>query len=171
MSPEKKRDRLPFEPTSKRKKTSPATEKAASTVKKEPKKTRPSAEKAASKVTKVKKEPKKTPISKADRAIPEAVSKRMVRRMALLSGIPTALGMLTFGVSYGIYVYTEFTLPNVAVLLTSMGCFGLGVLGLSYGVLSASWEEKVPGSLVGWPEFTTNLSRMTAAWRSAKEKE
>jgi len=168
MSPEKERDRLPFEPTSKRKKTSPATEKPASTVKKEPKKTRHSAEKAASKV---KKEPKKTPISKADRAIPEAVSKRMVRRMALLSGIPTALGMLTFGVSYGIYVYTEFKLPNVAVLLTSIGCFGLGVLGLSYGVLSASWEEKAPGSLLGWAEFTTNFSRMTAAWRSVKEKE
>ncbi|MGK7900964.1 MAG: PAM68 family protein [Hormoscilla sp.] len=171
MSPEKERDRLPFETTSKRKKTSPAAEKPASTVKKEPKKTPRSAEKAASTVKKVKKEPKKTPRSKADRAIPEAVSKRMVRRMALLSGIPTAFGMLTFGVSYGIHVYTEFTLPNVAVLLTSMGCFGLGVLGLSYGVLSTSWDENAPGSLVGWPEFTTNFSRMTAAWRSAKEKE
>ena len=170
MSPEKERSGLPFEPTKKRKKNRPAAEKAASTVKKEPKKTPISAEKAASTVKKVKKEPKKTPISKEDRAIPEAVSKRMVRRMALLSGIPTALGMLTFGVSYGIYVYTEFKLPNVAVLLTSMGCFGLGVLGLSYGVLSASWDENVSGSLLGWGEFTTNFSRMTAARRSVKEK-
>ncbi|MBC6474285.1 MAG: PAM68 family protein [Hormoscilla sp. GM102CHS1] len=145
------RHRLPFEPTSKRQKTRPAAGPAARST--------------------VKKEPKKTPISKEDRAIPEAVSKRMVRRMALLCGIPTALGMLTFGVSYGIYVYTEFKLPNVAVLLTSIGCFGLGILGLSYGVLSASWEEKVPGSLLGWAEFTTNFSRMTAAWRSVKEKE
>ncbi|MBO1346802.1 MAG: PAM68 family protein [Hormoscilla sp. GUM202] len=82
----------------------------------------------------------------------------MVRRMALLCGIPTALGMLTFGVSYGIYVYTEFKLPNVAVLLTSIGCFGLGILGLSYGFLSASWEEKVPGSLLGWAELCDSFS-------------
>lgn len=150
MSPEKESSRLPFEPMGKRKKKPPAASKAVSTVKKEP---------------------KKTPISKEDRAIPEVVSKRMVRRMALLCGIPTALGILTFWVSYGIHVYTEFQLPNVAVLLTSIGCFGLGVLGLSYGVLSASWDENAPGSLVGWAEFTTNFSRMTAAWRSAKEKE
>jgi len=53
----------------------------------------------------------------------------------------------------------------------SMGFFGLGVLGLSYGVLSASWDEEIPGSKLGWREFTTNWGRMTSAWRSARQKE
>lgn len=103
-------------------------------------------------------------------AIPDTVSRRMIKRMAVLCGIPTALGMSTFVVSYLIRVNALFEVPTYAVLLTSLGWFGLGVLGLSYGVLSASWDEENPGSLAGWSEFTTNWGRMTEAWRSSKDK-
>jgi len=82
----------------------------------------------------------------------------------------SALGMATFIVSYWITINEIFELPNTAVVLVSLGFFGLGVLGLSYGVLSASWDPEISGSLVGWSEFTTNLGRMTQAWRTAKEK-
>jgi hypothetical protein len=141
------RDRLPFEPGTARKTSD--------------KKAKPSAP---------------TPIQEAGNsaksaaslkgAIPDTVSRRMVRRMALLSGIPTFLGMMTFVASYLVVTRGLFPLPNYAVVAVSMGFFGLGVLGLSYGVLSASWEEETPGSLVGWSEFTTNFGRMTEAWRS-----
>jgi ABC-type dipeptide/oligopeptide/nickel transport system permease subunit len=63
-----------------------------------------------------------------------------------------------------------FDLPNIAVVLVSMGFFGLGVLGLTYGVLSSSWDEETPGSLWGFQEFTTNWGRMTAAWRASRQK-
>ncbi len=184
MSPEPERDansrgRLPFEPTKSKKKPSPEskpekpkakpvtpkpTAKSTPTPKREQKVSSPA------KPTPSQSEGKRTPISKEDRAIPKAVSDRMVRRMALFSGIPTAMGMLTFIGSYGIITLTEFPLPNIAVVLTSMGCFGLGVLGLSYGALSASWEPDTPGTKLGWQEFTTNFGRLTAAWRSAKKK-
>lgn len=94
----------------------------------------------------------------------------MIKRMAFLCGIPTALGMSTFVVSYLLVVKDLFEVPTYAVLLVSLGWFGLGVLGLSYGVLSASWDEETPGSWAGWNEFTTNVGRMTAAWRSSKNK-
>ncbi|MBW4657934.1 MAG: PAM68 family protein [Drouetiella hepatica Uher 2000/2452] len=100
--------------------------------------------------------------------IPDEVSRRMVWRMALLCGIPSALGMLTFVGSY-LLVINDVDLPTYAVLLVSLGWFGLGVLGLSYGVLSASWDEEVVGSLVGWDEFTTNWGRMRANWRNNAE--
>jgi hypothetical protein len=51
-----------------------------------------------------------------------------------------------------------------------MGFFGLGVLGLTYGVLSASWDEEHPGSTLGWAEFTTNFGRMRETWRSPDKK-
>lgn len=102
-------------------------------------------------------------------AIPAVVSQRMVRRTALFCGLPTALGMLTFIVSYLVVSHNWFKLPNVVVLLVSIGFFGLGVLGLSYGVLSASWDEEIPGSKLGWKEFTTNWGRLTSAWRSRPE--
>jgi hypothetical protein len=99
-------------------------------------------------------------------AIPKVVSQRMARRMALFCGIPSTLGILTFFTSYFLVTRDIVALPNTAVLLVSMGCFGLGVLGLSYGVISASWDEEVSGSSLGWSEFNINLGRLTEAWRS-----
>jgi hypothetical protein len=72
--------------------------------------------------------------------------------------------------SYFIVINEVFPLPNTAVLLVSMGCFGLSVVGLSYGVLSASWDENEAGSLVGWREFQVNFGRMVEAWRANRQQ-
>ncbi len=160
MSEESTRDRLPFEP-GKRKKLA---KKAAAQATEPSQPSRPTAKTPAAN------KPPSKAIAKEDRAIPEIVSNRMIRRMAILCGIPSALGMATFVVSYWIKINEIFELPNTAVVLVSLGFFGLGVLGLSYGILSASWDPEVSGSLVGWSEFTINLGRMTQAWRTAKEK-
>ncbi|NEQ22599.1 MAG: DUF3464 family protein, partial [Microcoleus sp. SIO2G3] len=37
-------------------------------------------------------------------------------------------------------------------------------------VLSASWDEEIPGTKLGWREFTLNLGRLTSGWRSARQK-
>lgn len=108
--------------------------------------------------------------AKADVGIPEVVSKRMVRRMAVFCGIPTALGISTFIVSYFVVSRDLFELPTVAVLFVSLGFFGLGVLGLTYGALSASWDEDTPGTALGLSNFGTNFGRMREAWRSQRSK-
>lgn len=149
--PDAGRDRLPFEPARNRKK---------------PEK-RPPAAPVATSPPKAPSSAKRSP--SASTAIPEVVSKRMIRRMALFCGIPTGLGVSTFFASYLIVTNDLFKLPPTAVLLVSLGCFGLGVVGLSYGVLSASWDEESPGSALGWSEFRLNFGRMTEAWRSAKK--
>lgn len=105
---------------------------------------------------------------RADSGIPEAVSQRMVRRMVLFCGIPTLLGISTFLVSYQVVSRELFELPHSAVLLVSLGFFGLGVVGLSYGAMSASWDEGRRGGFLGWSEFTTNFQRMRQAWQSEK---
>jgi Photosynthesis affected mutant 68 len=101
--------------------------------------------------------------------IPDVVSRRMVWRMALFCGIPSALGMLTFVGSY-LLVSNGTLLPTYAVFLVSLGWFGIGVLGLSYGVLSASWDEDKAGSRIGLSEFATNWGRMRANWRLNAEQ-
>jgi Photosynthesis affected mutant 68 len=103
--------------------------------------------------------------SRADSGIPEVVSRRMIRRMALFSGIPSALGMSTFVISYWVVSQDIFDLPTYAVLFVSLGWFGLGVVGLTYGVLSASWEEDSLGSKIGLEEFKVNWGRMTETWQ------
>ncbi len=99
-------------------------------------------------------------------AIPEVVSRRMVSRMAVCAGVPTLLGLATFPVSYVIVQQHWFNLPNIVVVLVSLGWFGLGALGLSYGVLSASWDEAEVGSWLGFTEFRTNFGRILESWRS-----
>lgn len=107
----------------------------------------------------------KTSNRKADRAIPQVVSKRMVRRVVVFSGIPMVMGILVLISSY--FITTQMVeLPHTAVLLVSMGFLGMSVVGVSYGVISASWEENLVGSLLGWQEFTTNFRRLRQAWRS-----
>ncbi|MGB3638736.1 MAG: PAM68 family protein [Rivularia sp. (in: cyanobacteria)] len=153
MSAESERNRLPFEPNKKRQK--PAKANAQTPIVKE------YVEKGDS---------KKPPFTKQEMAIPQAVSQRMVRRVAWLSGIPTVLGILTLIVSYLLIIYADIKLPPLLVLLVNMGLFGLGVLGITYGVLSASWEEQRAGTLLGWSEFTTNFGRMVTGWRETRQK-
>lgn len=145
---------LPFEPGNNRKQAEKKAEK-------------PPAKKTPVAATKV--SSGKGSRSSSSAGIPEVVSRRMVKRMAFFSGIPTALGMSTFVVSYLIVSNDLFALPTYAVLLVSLAFFGLGVLGLSYGALSASWDEDGVGSRFGWTEFTTNWGRMTAAWKQSRE--
>ena len=91
--------------------------------------------------------------------IPEAVANRMARRVAIATGIPTLMGMSVF---VGSYVLVSRQIVDIAPGLTltaSGGCFLLGLLGLSYGVLSASWESQ-PGSLLGTEQLGLNIGRI-----------
>ncbi|MBD2076783.1 PAM68 family protein [Phormidium sp. FACHB-592] len=101
-------------------------------------------------------------------SIPEIVSRRMVSRAALYCGVPSVLALLTFVVSYLAIANDVFHPPTAAVLLVSLGFFGLGVLGLSYGPLSASWDEERVGNLIGWNDFKLNFGRLRDSWRTAK---
>lgn len=95
----------------------------------------------------------------------------MIRRIVLFSGLPLLMALGIFVGSYFIVVNEIFVLPNTAVLLASLGCFGLSVLGLSYGLFSASWDEEVKGNVLGWSEFKLNLGRTWEAWKSARQNQ
>lgn len=153
MPAESERNRLPFEPNKKR-------QKPAKTKSQQPVTNQESKEK----------DEKKPPFTKEEMAIPQAVSQRMIRRVAGFCGIPTALGISTLIVSYLLSTYADIKFPPIAVLLVNMGFFGLGVLGITYGVLSASWDEDRVGSLLGLNEFTLNWGRMVESWRETRQK-
>lgn len=99
-------------------------------------------------------------------AIPDAVSKRMARRMMFFSGIPTAIGISSFFVFYWLFAQKIIEFPPSLVLLVTAGLFGLGFVGLSYSVFSASWDEERKGGLVGFNEFKLNLGRTISAWKN-----
>ena len=100
--------------------------------------------------------------------IPDVVANRMARRIALATGIPTLMGMGVFVGSYVLITQGIADIPPSATLLASGGCFLLGLLGLSYGVLSASWEEQ-PGSLLGREQIGLNINRLRASIRAMRQ--
>jgi drug/metabolite transporter (DMT)-like permease len=103
----------------------------------------------------------------SQQVIPDAVANRMARRIAIGTGIPTVMGMGVFIGSYLLVSRQIFDVPPGATLAASGGCFFLGLLGLSFGVLSASWEEK-PGSLLGSEQIGLNISRLRSSVKAMR---
>ena len=97
--------------------------------------------------------------SSSQQAIPKPVANRMLRRVIFASGLPTAAGMGVFVASYLIVSRGIADISPFITLITSGACFLVGLIGLSYGVLSASWED-APGSLLGLEHIGRNIGRM-----------
>ena len=150
MPSDSKRDPIPFEPRNNKKEKPPKTAPKAKMEKR----------KATSRSSR--------PNSNLS-AIPDAVSKRMGRRMAVFCGVPSALGMLSLLVFYWLKVNDIVELPPYMAFAVSFGFLGLGVLGLSYGLFSASWDEEREGSAMGGDEFKLNFGRTRDAWKASKE--
>lgn len=110
--------------------------------------------------------------SKAGRSrqqvIPDAVANRMARRIAIATGIPTVMGMGVFIGSYVVVSRGILDIPPSATLVASGACFLLGLVGLSYGVLSSSWED-APGSLLGREQIGVNISRLRESIRAMRQ--
>ncbi len=175
--------RLPFEPKKRSKKSASEvtpSDSAKNEPSKEPSKdvakSSPSARATAKPVLKPTPQsgakssaPKSQNVTSAD-SIPPEVSQRMVRRAALFCGIPTSLSFIVFLGSYFVTVNHVFTIPNAVVVATSFLCFGLGVVGLTYGALSASWDEGRVGGFWGWQESTKNFGYLRSAWQEQKAR-
>ena len=102
-------------------------------------------------------------------AIPRYVADRMARRVAVFTGLPTIAGM---GVFVGSYLLITQGVADIApglTLATSGGFFLLGLVGLSFGVLSSSWEPN-PGSVLGFENLRPNIQRMKETIRASKTK-
>ena len=100
--------------------------------------------------------------------IPKYVANRMARRIAFTTGIPTLSGMAVFIGSYFLISKGIAEISPTLTLVTSAICFLLGLIGLSYGILSASWDFK-PGSFLGFENIKTNINRIKDAFKSNKK--
>ena len=145
-------ERIPFEPNNRNKKAKEVKKPSSAPV---------SAEKNSVNTSP---NPKKDPLG-----IPDEVNRRLTRRAAIFCGVPTGLGLTTFIISYILVSKHIFNLPTSAVVLLSMLFLGIGVLGLSYGAISASWDEGRVGSWWGGEEFKKNFGHLSEAWKSQQQ--
>jgi len=100
--------------------------------------------------------------------IPKYVANRMARRIAFTTGIPTISGMGVFIGSYFLISKGIAEISPTLTLVSSAMCFLVGLLGLSYGILSASWDLNT-GSFLGIENIKPNINRMKDAFKSSKK--
>jgi hypothetical protein len=102
--------------------------------------------------------------------VPDAVANRMVARMATFGGLPAFGGV-------GLFVWFYFSAtqddnvfqPTLVASATTVP-WVIGLLGIGYGALSASWDEDVEGSPLGLTEIKLNVGRLfEGIGRSAKD--
>ena len=100
--------------------------------------------------------------------IPKYVADRMARRIFFTAGIPTLLGMSVFVISYIIVTKNIAEIPPSSTIAISALFFLLGLAGLSFGILSASWDKE-PGSIFGIENISMNIERAKAAFKPASQ--
>ena len=107
--------------------------------------------------------------NKTSSGIPKYVANRMARRIAFTTGIPTLSGMGVFIGSYFLISKGIAEISPTVTLVTSAFCFLLGLLGLSYGIVSASWDLS-PGSFLGFENIKPNINRIKDAFKTNKKE-
>ena len=100
--------------------------------------------------------------------IPKYVADRMARRIFFTTGIPTLLGMSVFVGSYIIVTRNIAEIPPSSTIAISALFFLLGLAGLSFGILSASWDKE-PGSFFGIENIPMNIKRAKEAFKPATQ--
>ncbi|MED6144395.1 Protein pam68, chloroplastic [Stylosanthes scabra] len=88
--------------------------------------------------------------------IPEVVTNRMISRMGFSVGIPLGIGLLFFPFFYYLKVGLKIDVPTWVPFIVSFFFFGSALLGVSYGIVSSSWDPLREGSLLGWNEAQKN---------------
>ena len=114
------------------------------------------------------KEVNESNIKAKSNGIPKYVADRMAKRIFFTAGIPTLLGMSVFVISYIIVTRNIAEIPPSSTIAISALFFLLGLGGLSYGILSASWD-RAPGSFLGLGNISLNIQRAKAAFKPASQ--
>jgi len=102
-------------------------------------------------------------------AIPEKVAQRMGKRMLPFVGIPLFGSFASFIGFWYLAVYKDIEFQPAMVATTSFAFLGTGLLGITYSVLSASWDDDVEGSGLGVDEFQKNFGSIKEGLARTKE--
>ena len=91
------------------------------------------------------------------KGIPQVVTDRMLKRITIFSGIPLLLGFSTGPLFYLGKAVWHIDLAPWQFFFASTVTFGAALAGITYGVLSASWEPGRDGTFWGVTEVKANI--------------
>lgn len=92
--------------------------------------------------------------------IPEKVAQRMGKRMLPFVGIPLLGGMGAFVGFWYMATYRDMEFQPVLVAGTTIALLAIGLVGITYSMMSASWDADREGTLLGTEEFSRNVGNI-----------
>jgi len=101
--------------------------------------------------------------------IPERVAQRMGKRMLPFVGVPLFGVMGAFITFWYLATYKNYEFQPALVAFSTIGILGAGLLGITYSVMSASWDENEDGSALGVDEFKKNLGSIKDGLKRTRE--
>ena len=91
-------------------------------------------------------------------AAQEVVSDRMLGRIMIFSGIPLLFGFASGPFFYYLNVVQKAELPPALMYTSGTAIFALAAVGISWGVLSSSWDPSRQGTFWGGDEVSRNMA-------------
>jgi hypothetical protein len=101
--------------------------------------------------------------------IPEVVAQRMGKRMLPFVGIPLFGGMGAFVGFWYFATYKNVEFQPALVAFSTIAILAVGLLGITYSVMSASWDENEEGSFLGTEQFSKNLESIKDGLKRTRE--
>ena len=101
--------------------------------------------------------------------IPEKVAMRMGKRMLPFVGIPLFGGMGAFVAFWYLATYKNQEFQPAIVAATTIGLLAIGLVGITYSVISASWDPDLEGSALGVDEFKNNVQNLKDGLARSRE--
>lgn len=92
--------------------------------------------------------------------IPEKVAQRMGKRMLPFVGIPLFGSMAAFVGFWYMATYRDMEFQPVLVAGTTIALLATGLIGITYSMMSASWDPERDGSVLGTDEFSRNIDNI-----------
>ena len=100
------------------------------------------------------------PLDPAAGVMPEVVSQRMLGRIIPFASIGVFGSFLTFAGFWYANTKLELDLPPQIVAYVTQALLLLSFAGVTYGVMSTSWDEEREGSLLGTENLRRNFELM-----------
>jgi hypothetical protein len=101
--------------------------------------------------------------------IPEKVAQRMGKRMLPFVGVPLFGVMGAFITFWYLATYKNYEFQPALVAFSTIGILGAGLIGITYSIISASWDDDVEGSVLGFEEFKTNFNSIKGGLKRTRE--
>jgi len=109
------------------------------------------------------------PIDPSAGVMPEVVSQRMLRRVIPFAGLPVFGSFALFGAFYYANTQLDLDLPPSIVAYSTQALLFLAFGGITWGVMSTSWEESEEGSFLGIEQVQKNVGMMRDGLRRGQQ--